>query len=140
MSSNNDLVEGFLHAYFHGDAGTVLASVTDDFTWINLALPRATVQGREALAAKLAAPNLGLPAPLEAAEHDTTLVLESDGRLMHERVDRLRFKGEWVEIPCAAAFELRDGRISVWRDYYDIGHVLRFFDRIGISIDTSHWW
>lgn len=135
-----DLVERFLHAYFAGDADTVLESVCDDFLWINIALPMATTQGRHALAAKLNVPNLGLPLTLEAAGHTTSLAMQQGCVLMHERVDCLRFAGEELEIPCAAAFEFRDGKIAVWRDYYDIGVILRFFERIGHPLDTSHWW
>lgn len=138
--SNTELVERFLHAYFHGDAQVVMDSVTDDFEWVNVALPMATVRGKAALGAKLAVPNLGLPLPLEGADHDTTLVVERDDFLMHERVDRLRFAGQEMQIPCAAAWQFRDGRIAVWRDYYDIGVVLRFFERIGHPLDTSKWW
>ncbi len=137
---NQALVERFLDAYFCGDAATVLASVADDFQWVNVALPKATIRGRVALEAKLAVPNLGLPLPLEAADHDTTLVIEHGDRLMHERTDRLTFAGQTVTIPCAAAWEFRDSRIAVWRDYYDIGVVLRFFVGIGSPLDTSRWW
>jgi limonene-1,2-epoxide hydrolase len=135
-----DLVEGFLHAYFSGDTDIVLSSVTEDFEWVNVALPIATVRGREALSAKLAVPNLGLPLALEHADHTTSLVIETADRLMHERVDRLTFAGQTVEIPCAAAFDLRDGKIAAWRDYYDIGGVVRFFARLGHPLDTSRWW
>lgn len=138
--SHRELVDRFLHAYFHNDAVAALASVTDDFEWVNIALPMATIQGRPALAAKLAVPNLGLPVALECAEHDTTLVVEQGDRLMHERIDRLTFAGRTVTIPCAAAWEFRSGRIAVWRDYYDIGVVLRFFAGIGYPLDTSRWW
>ena len=133
-------VERFLHAYFHGDADTVMACVTDDFEWINVALPRAATRGRASLAAKLAVPDLGLPLPLEGADHDTTLVLEHGERLMHERIDRLRFAGDVLEIPCAAAWEFAGGRIARWRDYYDIGVVVRFFAGLGHPLDTSKWW
>jgi len=138
--SHRELVERCLNAYFHSDPETVLASVTDDFEWVNVALPMATIRGRTALEAKLAVPDLGLPLPLEAADHDTTLVLEDGDRLMHERVDRLTFSARTLIIPCAAAWEIRSGRIAVWRDYYDIGVVLRFFAGIGRPLDTSRWW
>lgn len=134
------MIERFLHAYFHGDTATVLDSVTDDFEWINVALPLATIKGREVLAAKLALPDLGLPLPLEGASHTTSLVLEQGDRVMHERVDRLTLAGQTVAIPCAAAFNLRDGKIAAWRDYYDIGIVLRFFEGIGHPLDTTGWW
>jgi len=29
-------------------------------------------------------------------------------------------RGKWVELPVMGAFGLRDGRISEWRDYFDM--------------------
>ena len=38
-----------------------------------------------------------------------------------ERVDRFLMNGRWVELKVMGAFELRDGKISAWRDYFDMG-------------------
>ena len=38
-----------------------------------------------------------------------------------ERVDRFRIAGKTVELPVAGVFEIRDGRIAAWRDYFDLG-------------------
>ena len=35
-------------------------------------------------------------------------------------VDRFRFGDKRVELPCAGVFEIRDGKIAVWRDYFDL--------------------
>ena len=44
----------------------------------------------------------------------------SDGKtVMHERTDRCSFGGREVVGPVAAAFEIDDGRISAWREYFD---------------------
>lgn len=137
---HSDMVERFLHAYFGGEADAAMACVGDDFEWVNMALPKATIRGRAALATKLAVPNLGLPLPLEQADHETTLAIVRGEYLMHERVDRLRFAGEELEIPCAAAWRFAEGRIAAWRDYFDMGLVLHFFSRLGHPLDTSKWW
>jgi len=26
-----------------------------------------------------------------------------------------------VDLPCVGVFEMRDGKIAVWRDYFDLG-------------------
>jgi limonene-1,2-epoxide hydrolase len=36
-----------------------------------------------------------------------------------ERLDRMTFAGKDVELPVAGVFELRDGKITAWRDYFD---------------------
>ncbi len=41
--------------------------------------------------------------------------------VMNERVDWLGLKGgKKAELPIMAAFEIRGGKIAVWRDYYDM--------------------
>jgi limonene-1,2-epoxide hydrolase len=37
-----------------------------------------------------------------------------------ERVDRMTVNGNPVELPVAGVFEIEDGRIKAWRDYFDM--------------------
>jgi limonene-1,2-epoxide hydrolase len=43
-----------------------------------------------------------------------------DGTVMNERLDRLNFTGQWVDLPVMGIFEFRDGKICAWRDYFDM--------------------
>ncbi len=44
----------------------------------------------------------------------------ADGDIvMTERVDNFMVGGTRVSVPCMGIFELRDGKISAWRDYWD---------------------
>ncbi len=36
-----------------------------------------------------------------------------------ERLDRHLFGDKWVELPVTGVFEVHDGLITYWRDYYD---------------------
>ena len=36
-----------------------------------------------------------------------------------ERLDRFGRAGKWAEIPATGVFEVANGRVSYWRDYYD---------------------
>ena len=40
--------------------------------------------------------------------------------VMNERLDRFLVDGRWIEIPVAGLFVLREGRIALWRDYFDL--------------------
>jgi limonene-1,2-epoxide hydrolase len=40
--------------------------------------------------------------------------------VMNERTDRLKVNGIWVELPVAGVFEVHDGRVTLWRDYFDM--------------------
>jgi limonene-1,2-epoxide hydrolase len=40
---------------------------------------------------------------------------------MNERSDRFRIGEAWIDLPVAGVFEVgEDGRISLWRDYFDM--------------------
>jgi len=39
---------------------------------------------------------------------------------MVERMDRTVVDGKSVDLPCFGIFEMREGKISEWRDYFDM--------------------
>jgi limonene-1,2-epoxide hydrolase len=41
------------------------------------------------------------------------------GTVLNEREDRFEMHGRWVTLPVAGVFEIRDGMIVLWRDYFD---------------------
>jgi limonene-1,2-epoxide hydrolase len=41
------------------------------------------------------------------------------GTVLNERKDRFEIHGRWVTLPVAGIFEIRDGLITLWRDYFD---------------------
>jgi limonene-1,2-epoxide hydrolase len=44
----------------------------------------------------------------------------ADGVVLTERVDRFLIKGKWLELPVMGTFEVADGKITAWRDYFDM--------------------
>ena len=45
------------------------------------------------------------------------------GTVLMERTDRFKFSGKPMSVPVMGAFDLRDGKITAWRDYFDTGQV-----------------
>ncbi len=41
-----------------------------------------------------------------------------------ERLDRHLFGDTWVELPVTGVFEVHDGRITYWRDYFDAATIM----------------
>ena len=41
------------------------------------------------------------------------------GTVFNERTDRFQMGGRWIEIPVCGIFEVRNGKITLWRDYFD---------------------
>ena len=46
--------------------------------------------------------------------------IASGSLVLNERTDRFGKDGKWMELPVAGVFEVRDGRITLWRDYFDM--------------------
>jgi len=42
-----------------------------------------------------------------------------------ERLDRHRLPSGWVELPVTGVWEVHDGRITLWHDYFDAATILK---------------
>ena len=92
---------------------------TEDAVWSNA--PWEPVTGREAIRETLrrgAQRMVALPWEIRHIVADGELVLT-------ERVDHFMVGESRISVPCMGIFELRDGKIAAWRDYWD----LRQFER-----------
>lgn len=48
---------------------------------------------------------------------------ESSGVVMNERIDVFTLNGVVVELPVVGVFEITDGKITTWRDYFDMAPI-----------------
>ena len=44
---------------------------------------------------------------------------------MNERTDRFLANGRWAELPVAGVFVVRDGKIAIWHDYFDLDTIMK---------------
>lgn len=56
----------------------------------------------------------------DAVRFDVKTQLVDGSVVMNERVDTFVIGGTEITVPAAGVFELRDGKIAVWRDYFDV--------------------
>lgn len=113
--SNSDRVRAFIDAFNRKDIDAVVASFTDDAVYHNM--PTEPVVGRAAIQANIA----GYTSPASQIEWLLYAIAETaDGKVLTERLDRFHMGGKWVELPVMGTFEFVDGRISAWRDYFDM--------------------
>ncbi len=56
----------------------------------------------------------------EKTEWEVINLLAAGDIVMVERMDRTVVNGKQVELPCFGIFEMRDGKIGIWRDYFDM--------------------
>ena len=55
---------------------------------------------------------------------------EVGSTVINERLDRFHIGGGWLELPVAGFFEVTDGLITLWRDYFDMGSYMSQFSRL----------
>ena len=112
--TNAAVVEKFLYALRDKDLDTAGALLDDNLVYENVGLP--TIRGRRRtmkLFAGMQKPSMGFDVKFHrvAADGNTVLTERTDA-LIFGRV-RLNF---WV----CGVFEVREGRIILWRDYFDL--------------------
>ncbi len=114
-----ETVRQFLKAMEALDYDAGLKLVADDCEYINPP-PLGTVQGPAGVRAVVE------PFFAPTLENDFQILRESSvGNVVFlERLDRHRLADKWVELPVTGVFEVRDGRITYWRDYFDAQTIL----------------
>lgn len=108
------LVEEFLAAFAAMDFDAALSYLADDVEYTNV--PIGTVSGHAGVRQVLE--------PFFAPIHENEFLLlrrAATGPVVFlERLDRHRLDHGWRELPVNSVFEVHDGHITVWRDYFDL--------------------
>lgn len=115
MAAPGETVSAFLAAVVRRDLDAALPHLADDVTYDNV--PVGAVRGRDAVWAAL---SRGVMAKATAVEWVVLRQAAEGDVVMNERLDRFLVDGRWVEIPVAGVFVVEDGRITLWRDYFDL--------------------
>ena len=111
----DEVVTELIRACEARDLDAVTALVTDDIEYDNV--PIGKVFGPEGVRRVLSG---GVTEAASEVEWTVHRQVSSGTTVMNERTDRFLVGGRWIEIPIAAVFEVTDGRVSLWRDYFDL--------------------
>ncbi len=115
MSDAEAIVNAFMAEFDaeHPDADTLASYFTEDAVYHNM--PMAPAEGIDAVKAALSGvsqmTSRGWEVLHSAANGDVVL---------NERVDRFDMGGTEVSVQVCGVFEIRDGKIARWRDYFDM--------------------
>jgi len=122
MDSPLELVRRFCAAWSDDVGAAELAAFfTDDAVYHNI--PLAPVIGRKAIADNFAS-FIRPGAPGIESLHLRVIHIAANGPIvMTERVDVFKLPGKSFELQVMGTFEVRDGKISAWRDYFDMNQV-----------------
>ena len=116
MSSENlETVRRFCDAFSRRDAGEILEYFTEDAVYHNMPMP--PVQGKAGIKTVL---DMFLK-PSESVEFIILrIAVGDDGAVLTERLDKFALGGKNIELPEMGVFELANGKIAAWRDYFDM--------------------
>jgi len=62
---------------------------------------------------------------------DTLNIIGEGDVVIAERLDRTEVGDIKVDLPCCGVFEMEEGKIKVWRDYFDMGTYTKSFSKKG---------
>jgi limonene-1,2-epoxide hydrolase len=115
METPIELVRRFCAAWSDGLGAEELAAFfTDDAVYHNI--PLAPVAGRDDIATTIASFTTGV----DGIEFRVSNIAGDGPVVMTERVDVFKLPDKSIELPVMGTFEVRDGKITAWRDYFDM--------------------
>lgn len=113
--TNTDRVMAFIAAWEARDVERILARLAPDAVYHNI--PMQPLKGRDAVRSFIA-PFLAGATRVEWTVH--AIAENSAGTVLTERTDVFVMGPKTISLPVMGAFELKDGLISAWRDYFDL--------------------
>ncbi len=115
MSSATATVQELIDGFNAIDMERIAACFADDAIYHNI--PMEVVQGVDAIRAALSQ----FMASASEVQWDLLNIAEDNsGNVLTERVDKFKINDVWIELPVMGTFEIKDGKVTAWRDYFDL--------------------
>ena len=108
------VVRDFCAAWTDLDLDALVAFFSADAVYHNI--PTDPVTGTEAIRSTIA----GFTAGVQSIEFRVDHIAASGPIVLTERMDIFSMPGKRIELPVMGTFEVHDGRITAWRDYFDM--------------------
>ena len=112
--SNEQIVKDFIKAWSNLNADALVNYFTEDGTYHNMMLPPVT--GHEALRGFIG----NFLASWTKTDWDIINIVAEGDVVIVERLDRTQMGDASVDLPCTGVFIMENGKIKIWRDYFDL--------------------
>jgi limonene-1,2-epoxide hydrolase len=123
MDSPIEVVRNFCAAWSDDMGANELAAFfTDDAVYHNM--PLAPVNGKQNIADNIDSYIRPGPPGIERIDFRVVNIVADGPLVMTERVDTFTLSNTSFELPVMGAFEVRDGKINAWRDYFDMNQFI----------------
>ncbi len=115
MSSAITTVQELIEGFNTIDMVRIAGCFADDAIYHNI--PMEVVQGVDAIRQVLGQ----FMESASEVQWDLLNIAEDDsGNVLTERVDKFKINDMWIELPVMGTFEVKDGKVTAWRDYFDL--------------------
>lgn len=114
MADNETVIREFIGAWSRLDPAELASYFTEDGVYHNI--PTGPVGGRDAVEQMIR----GFIASWTKTEWEIVTLMSRGDVVIAERVDRTQAGDKSVDLPCVGIYEMVDGKIKVWRDYFDL--------------------
>ena len=109
-----EIVRRFCAAWSNVDPDQIAEYFTDDAVYHNI--PMDPITGRDAIKSFIS----GFAGGAEQIDFRVHNIVADGPVVLTERVDVFVMPTGKVELPVMGAFEVKDGKIAAWRDYFDL--------------------
>jgi limonene-1,2-epoxide hydrolase len=113
-----DVVRRFCAAWARKDLDEITAFFSDDAVYHNI--PLEPVVGPEQIRATIE----GFSGGVEKIEFIVDAIAADGGTVLTERRDVFTFPNGVIDLPVMGTFEVADGKITAWRDYFDLNQFM----------------
>ena len=129
MSTPTQVVQEFCAAFATKDVATIESLLADDVVYHNVGMAPAV--GKEASVAMIQ----GFLDMAEKMTFEIHRIAANGDSVLTERTDTFTINGADSPVAVMGAFDLREGKIAAWRDYFDMGLITKMMS--GEAVDPA---
>ena len=123
MSDNVQTIKDFIAAWSNLDSDELVGYFSEDGIYYNM--PTQPIQGKAQLKQFIGS----FISNWTKTNWDTLNIIGEGDVVIAERLDRTEVGDIKVDLPCCGVFEMEEGKIKVWRDYFDMGTYTKPFSK-----------
>jgi limonene-1,2-epoxide hydrolase len=116
MSENEKVIAAFIAAWSRLNVNELLEFFTEDGVYHNM--PMGPVRGKAQLKLFIAA----FLKDWSSTQWDVLTLMSKGDTVIAERLDRTLVGDVKVDLPCCGVFRMENGKIAIWRDYFDMAN------------------
>lgn len=109
-----DTIAGLMAAFSSRDVDRIMDHFSEDAIYHNM--PMKAVQDTEAIRSLVDY----FVHPASEIEFEVLSIMAEGNTVLTERLDRFVINGKTVTLPVMGSFEVSEGKITAWRDYFDM--------------------